>query len=101
MTCSGSHGTGTPQESFGRDSDTSWSPPRMNESASLRRKSGRTKSGRSANRRSSGSWNALRRKNQFCWLSQSSGISWMGQVLSGPRSASDLKSAQRGQYQPS
>ena len=40
-------------------------------------------------------------KNQFSWLSRISGISWIGQVLSGPISDSVLKSAQRGQYQPS
>ncbi len=73
----------------------------MNESASLKRTRGWTKSGRSANRRSSGSWKADRRKNQLCSLSHVSGILWIGQVLPSAISRSVLKSAQRGQYQPS
>ena len=73
----------------------------MNDRASLYRWRGSTKSGRSAYRRSSGSWNALRRKNQFSSCSRVRGILWIRQVVPGPVSASVLKSAQRGQYQPS
>ena len=73
----------------------------MNESASFARTRGWTKSGRSANSRSSGSWKAERRKNQFCSVSQVSSILWIGQVLPSAISRSVLKSAQRGQYQPS
>ena len=101
MRCSGSQGSGSPHFSVGRESETSSSPPLMNETASLRRKSGTTKSGRSSYRSSSWSWKAERRKNQFSSRTFSSGISWIGQVLPGPSSRSVLKSAQRGQYQPS
>jgi len=73
----------------------------MNDCASLARVRGRTKSSRSAYRRSSRSWNRESSKNQFSSFSRTSGISWMRQVLSGPISDSVLKSAQRGQYQPS
>ncbi len=68
--------------------------------ASLKRIDGITKSGCSANSFSSGSWKADRRKNQLSSSSQSSSISWIRHVLPGPISPSDLKSAQRGQYQP-
>ena len=39
-------------------------------------------------------------KNQFSSFWRSSGILWIGHVLSGPISFSVLKSAQRGQYSP-
>ncbi len=73
----------------------------MNETASLRRKSGTTKSGRSSYSASNRPWNFESWKNQFSSLTQSSGISWIGQVLPAATSRSVLKSAQRGQYQPS
>ena len=73
----------------------------MKATASLRRKSGTTKSGCPSYSASSRSWKAERRKNQFSSRTFSSGISWIGQVLPGPSSRSVLKSAQRGQYQPS
>ena len=73
----------------------------MKDCASLKRLRGRTKSSRSAYRRSSGSWKRESSKNQFSSRSRISGMKWMRQVLPGPISASVLKSAQRGQYQPS
>ena len=84
-----------------REIETSVRPSRMKESASLARKVGSTKSGRSVNSRSRSSWKAERRKNQFSCSSLVRGISWIGQVSSGPASEDDLKSAQRGQNQPS
>ena len=60
-----------------------------------------TKSDCSAYSRSSGSWNADNRKNQFSSLWRSSGISWIGQRLPSRISFSTLKSAHRGQYHPS
>src|SRR5919112_275776 len=62
---------------------------------------GMTKSGRSAYSRSSGSWNVDSRKNQLSSRSISSTIWWIGQRLPSSSSDSVLKSAQRGQYQPS
>ena len=41
------------------------------------------------------------RKNQLSSFSLSSTILWIGQRLPSSTSASVLKSAQRGQYQPS
>ena len=73
----------------------------MNESASLYREPGATKSGRSAYSASRRSWKAESLKNQFSSLLGSSGILWIGHVWSGPISCSVLKSAQRGQYRPS
>ena len=93
--------TGTPQVNVPRESETSRRPDLMKESASLRRVPGRTHSGFSAYSRSSGSWKEERRKNQFSSCSRVSGILWIGQVLPSAISFSLLKSAQRGQYQPS
>ena len=101
MRCSGSQGSRIPHFSFGRESETSSRPCLMNATASLRRKSGTTKSGRSSYSASSRSWKAESLKNQFSSRTLSSRISWIGQVLPGPSSRSVLKSAQRGQYQPS
>ena len=90
-----------PHFSRARVSETSRRPWATNARASLRKFRGRTKSESSASSRSSSSWNADRRKNQLSSRSRSSGILWIGQVWSSPASWSDLKSAQRGQYQPS
>ena len=73
----------------------------MNARASLKGRAGITKSGCSSNSCSSASWNADRRKNQFSSCSRVSGISWIGQRLPSRISFSTLKSAHRGQYQPS
>ncbi len=73
----------------------------MKATASLRRKSGTTKSGCPSYSASSLPWNLESSKNQFSSSTQSSGISWIGQVLPSATSRSVLKSAQRGQYQPS
>jgi len=72
----------------------------MNDSASFERLVGRTQSGWSAYSFSSGSWNEESRKNQFSSCSRSSSIRWIGHLLPSRISFSDLKSAQRGQYQP-
>ncbi len=76
----------------------------MKPSISLRRKSGWTKSGWSSKWRSSRSWYADRRKNQFFSVSHWSGTSgWFGQIV--PRAVSTTSVALRnpsfGQYQPS
>ncbi len=76
----------------------------MKPSISLRRYSGRTKSGCSAYQRSSRSWYADRRKNQFLSVSHWSATSgWFGQIV--PRAVSSTSVALRkpsfGQYQPS
>ena len=73
----------------------------MKATASLRRKSGTTKSGWPSYSASSFSWNLESSKNQFSSSTQSSAISWIGQVFPVATSRSVLKSAQRGQYQPS
>ena len=73
----------------------------MNDSASLKRTCGTTKSGRSSYRRSSGSWKADSRKNQLSSTCHSSSILWIAQRLPSSISDSVLKSAQRGQNQPS
>ena len=73
----------------------------MKASASLYRDWGATKSGRSAYSCFSGSSNVESRKNQFSSCSRSSGMPWIGQVLPSAISASVLKSAHFGQYQPS
>ena len=73
----------------------------MKASASLRRKSGWTKLGRSSYSSSSRSWKAESAKNQFLSFSRVSSILWIGQRLPSSISDSVLKSAQRGQYQPS